>query len=526
MLRVVLAAVALLVGAKLFVACPEPAPEKIPMSVGPCGPIIETGDAQWFAIGPSVIPTGLPDFYSAWFMGATRPDCPADLDVAIEPMEGSTQDIPANLLTADVSVSCFNPPSESKTFPVTLTAQGPRLLTGTFHMNDAPSCMDAEHRAGAEFFGQPFSSVTVQLLVKKRFDAAMPKIVQLLSGSARFRHSSFESWRVTPDAGDAAVDAGPKRVRFTKPADQAVVTNPVAFAVAVTSDVASVELEADGKYRFGGRFDPKVKTEISYPFSSFGERVIRAIGFDSAGREIGSDTITIFIVQELVVAQTYFYVAQEDDYDGGVRSRTLSTPGCGTIALPDGGPLSLPIPFFNATCIEGTAKTHDGLLVNYVNDCPSCTLADQSNVCPKLGDAGLRTKCWEVLDPSAYPWGKGASTACPRDAGAPARSCSLMPLVSWATDKTVIPLGTTIYAPDWDGRTVAAAGGVPTMTLDGCFRADDTGDKIKGTHVDIFAGSKAMQLALEGVFRSVPEPYTPWMHVMLRHPKCRYLAAP
>ena len=97
--------------------------------------------------------------------------------------------------------------------------------------------------------------------------------------------------------------------------------------------------------------------------------------------------------------------------------------------------------------------------------------------------------------------------------------------MSWATDPSVIPFGTTLYAKDWDGKVVASAGDVAGRTLDGCFRADDRGSKIKGTHVDIFAGSKAMQKALEGIFPSVPDPYNPWMGVALHHKKCDYLKA-
>lgn len=515
--------VALLAFARLFVSCPEPVESPEPMTVAACGPVEDAVDLAYFQIGASVIPSGLMSSYSAWFLGATRPDCSADLELSIEPMEGTDLDIPAGLLTAQVAVMCFNPPSRNMTYDLPLVQIGSRSLKATYHITDVPSCMDDEHRAAAAYFGQPFSPVTIQVRVTKNPAAAEPKLPHLLAATTTFRHSSFESWRSVLDAGDAgdASDGGNKLVRITKPADGAVVQNPVTFTVAAAAEVASVKLVADGKFNLGVPFDPAVQRDLTQTFGTLGRRVIRAIGFDARGKEIGSDSITIWVIKELVVAQTYFYVAQESDYAGGVGTWTFPGKGCTTLSVDGGGPILLPTSFFNGACIEGTAKLTGGQLFNYAGDCPQC--AQTNNTCPQLGDAGPRTKCWEELDAIAYPWGKGASTRCPRDAGM--GSCPLVPLVSWATDPTVIEFGTTLYARDWDGKVLPSAGGVAGATLDGCFRADDTGSKIKGTHVDIFAGSKAMQKALEGIFPSVPDPYAPWMRVELHHKKCDYLKA-
>lgn len=490
------------------------------MTVAACGAVEEAVDTTWFQVGSSVVPSGLQvDFTTAWFIGATRPDCPSDVEVSIEPVEASAQDIPAGLLDAQVAVSCFNPPSQVRTFNVPVVQAGPRSLMVRYHIDGAPPCMDDEHRAAAAYFGQPFSPVTVQVRVAKSTTAPVLDAPHFLVATTRFRHSSFDSWRVGRDAGTDAGDGAKNRVRIVKPADGSVVENPVTFTVTATAEVAKVKLVADGKYELGA-FDPAKQSDLKWPFGTLGRRVIRAIGYDASGRELDSDGITIWVIKKELVANTYYYVAQQSDYPDGPRAWTLPGAGCTALSI-DGGALQLPTSFFNGACIEGTAKLTSGELLNYTGDCPACARAD--NTCPSLGDAGPRTKCWEQVDANAYPWGKGASTVCPRDAGS--GSCPLVPLESWATDPTFIPLGTTLYAEAWDGKVLPAAGGVPARTHDGCFRADDTGSKIKGSHVDIFAGSKQMQRHLEGLFPSVPEPYVPRMSVQLHHKKCDHLKA-
>ena len=61
----------------------------------------------------------------------------------------------------------------------------------------------------------------------------------------------------------------------------------------------------------------------------------------------------------------------------------------------------------------------------------------------------------------------------------------ITPLVSVAVDSTIIPLGTSLYIPEYDG-VVRDAGG--ESKHDGCFIAEDRGLAVKGQHIDVFTG--------------------------------------
>ncbi len=166
---------------------------------------------------------------------------------------------------------------------------------------------------------------------------------------------------------------------------------------------------------------------------------------------------------------TYYYLAQEKDYAAGPPNSTLTDSSCKAIA-------TVSQKFYYALCIEGSGKLKDGRVVNYWT---KCTCAPQ---CSK----GARI-CYKVLDPKKYPWGMGASAN------------GLVPMRSWAVDKAVIPLGTILYVPDWDGVLLPKVDGLGGFTHDGCFRADDVGGGINGYHYDFFAGTRAMYLALSKI---------------------------
>ena len=115
--------------------------------------------------------------------------------------------------------------------------------------------------------------------------------------------------------------------------------------------------------------------------------------------------------------------------------------------------------------------------------------------------------CYTVLDKRLFPWGQGA------------RSNPLVPLRSWAVDRNVLPLGTVVYLPRWDGVMVPAVDGLGGFVHDGCFRADDTGGAINGNHFDFFAGTGGMWRALERVF-----PTRTNFEVRRAASRCDYLA--
>ena len=108
--------------------------------------------------------------------------------------------------------------------------------------------------------------------------------------------------------------------------------------------------------------------------------------------------------------------------------------------------------FANELKMEGSGWLADGRVINYAG---RCTM-------------GVGT-CFEVLDPSTHPFGRGA------------RRRPLVPFRSVAVDRRLIPIGDTLYAPEFDGLRL------PDGTIhDGCLRADDTGGAIRQRLIDFF----------------------------------------
>ena len=60
--------------------------------------------------------------------------------------------------------------------------------------------------------------------------------------------------------------------------------------------------------------------------------------------------------------------------------------------------------------------------------------------------------------------------------------------------------GTPVYSGQFDWtEAVFDLSGIGGYVHDGCFRADDTGGAINGSHFDFFAGTRAMWKALESI---------------------------
>jgi 3D (Asp-Asp-Asp) domain-containing protein len=163
---------------------------------------------------------------------------------------------------------------------------------------------------------------------------------------------------------------------------------------------------------------------------------------------------------------TYYYLARQADHPGRADT-TLFDAKCRPIARVTRG-------FSDSVCVEGSGILADGRVINYARRC-SC-----GRPC-RIGG----TICYVVLDKKKFPWGMGS------------RDNPLVPLRSWAVDNKRVPHGTRLYAERWDGVTIPSVDGLGGFVHDGCFRADDVGTSIRGDHVDIFAGTRAMWLALE-----------------------------
>jgi 3D (Asp-Asp-Asp) domain-containing protein len=156
---------------------------------------------------------------------------------------------------------------------------------------------------------------------------------------------------------------------------------------------------------------------------------------------------------------TYYDFPTESDFTGD--SVSIRDAKCGAIQ-------GVPRGFFEALCVQGSGTLKSGQTVSFAKR--NCDCAD---VCPKTGEK----ICFEALESSRFPWGRGAL-------GTP-----ITPLLTVAVDDTVIPMGTALYIPEFDGLPLDAQ---KTRFHDGCFIAQDRGLRVKGQHVDVFTGFSAM----------------------------------
>lgn len=118
--------------------------------------------------------------------------------------------------------------------------------------------------------------------------------------------------------------------------------------------------------------------------------------------------------------------------------------------------------FHDAVCVQGSGKLSTGETVSFARR--GCECAAE---CPRTS----QKICFEKLDPKRFPHGRGA------------RGTPITPLRSVAVDPEVVPLGTALYIPDYQGLRRPDG-----ETHDGCFLAEDRGLKVRGHHVDIFTG--------------------------------------
>lgn len=116
--------------------------------------------------------------------------------------------------------------------------------------------------------------------------------------------------------------------------------------------------------------------------------------------------------------------------------------------------------------LQGTGKLRDGRVLNIWGACP-CE----------------RKPCFKVTESK---WGT-AGTGRP-----------LQPFRTVAVDRTVIKLGSLLYVPLLEGRTMPGRAPWGGYVHDGCVVADDTGGGIKGNQLDLFVGRKGYFLGLSG----------------------------
>ena len=116
--------------------------------------------------------------------------------------------------------------------------------------------------------------------------------------------------------------------------------------------------------------------------------------------------------------------------------------------------------------LQGTGKLRDGRVLNIWGGCP----------CDKQ-------PCFKVTE---NQWGTAGSGK------------ALQPFRTVAVDRRVIKLGSLLYVPLLEGRTMPGRAPWGGFVHDGCVVADDTGGGINGNQLDLFVGRKGHFLGLSG----------------------------
>lgn len=122
--------------------------------------------------------------------------------------------------------------------------------------------------------------------------------------------------------------------------------------------------------------------------------------------------------------------------------------------------------FASQLALQGTGKLKDGRVLNIWGSC-SCA----------------HSPCFKVTE---NQWGSAGS-------GRP-----LQPFRTVAVDPKVIKIGSLLYVPLLEGRTMPGRSPWGGFVHDGCVVADDVGGGIDGNKLDLFVGRKAYFLGLSG----------------------------
>jgi 3D (Asp-Asp-Asp) domain-containing protein len=180
---------------------------------------------------------------------------------------------------------------------------------------------------------------------------------------------------------------------------------------------------------------------------------------------------------------TYYDFPSEGDFDG--EKVDLMNAECRAIT-------GVPRGFYESVCVQGSGTLKAGGTVSFAKR--DCACAAE---CPRTG----QRICFDLLDKKQFPWGRGAM-------GKP-----ITPLLTVAVDSSVIPLGTPLYIPEYEGVARDPSG---SAVHDGCFIAEDRGLKVQGQHVDVFTGYREITQLWN---RLVPS--NKGVTVVLESPRCK-----
>jgi 3D (Asp-Asp-Asp) domain-containing protein len=219
---------------------------------------------------------------------------------------------------------------------------------------------------------------------------------------------------------------------------------------------------------------PKVEPAASKPAAVAPAPVVEEANAED--KPIGQFDVTFYYVIGEDEAQTLAAAKKKVANDNVLAATEQSKETLAAIAPPEtttiyDGKTCAPIAdvtraFLAQLRLQGTGKLRDGRVVNIWGAC-SCE----------------RSPCFKVMP---NQWGTGGG-------GRP-----LQPFRTVAVDRNVIKLGSLLYVPHLEGRTMPGRAPWGGFVHDGCVVADDTGGGIVGNQLDLFVGRRSYFLALSG----------------------------
>ncbi|MFT3697536.1 MAG: 3D domain-containing protein [Kofleriaceae bacterium] len=174
---------------------------------------------------------------------------------------------------------------------------------------------------------------------------------------------------------------------------------------------------------------------------------------------------------------TFYYVIGEDELrpkkpanDNDAELAAVTQESGDQVSLYEAGTCNeiaaVSKDFASQLSIQGTGKLHDGRVLNIWGRC-KCS----------------NSPCFKVTE---NQWGTAGSNH------------PLQPFRTVAVDPKVVKLGSLLYVPLLEGRTMPGRAPWGGFVHDGCVVADDTGGHIDGNRLDLFVGRKAYFLGLSG----------------------------
>ena len=192
---------------------------------------------------------------------------------------------------------------------------------------------------------------------------------------------------------------------------------------------------------------------------------------ETGPRPLGQFTITFYYVvgEDEVAAKSLALASNENRADDQAPDTELAAITPDQVTLYAGGGRCEPIAevskaFASQLAVQGTGKLRDGRIVNIWGAC-NCK----------------HSPCFKV---TRAQWGTSGT-------GRP-----LQPFRTMAVDPKMVKLGTLLYVPLLEGRTMPGRPPWGGYIHDGCVVADDTGGHIKGNRLDLFVGRKAYFVGL------------------------------